>query len=389
MKLKGFLLLVIVALLALPTLAQQTTTVRYGNFSFSVDSTWAGNIGIDPFAGDPTTLEQPGGPEVKHVQFLLSDSDMTTSMYDATLAIRLYNTADFAAYLAHQSTFEQLQGLLNTRTDLNFFTTAMLDDQNNTLPFLPVMPASQVIRSRARYIETAAVRGISYVTAYRQDVSPFVGGDFYYTFQGISTDGASYISVVARPTTGLFPAEMAADFNYEAFTAGIAEYMTQSSTTLNASLDTDFTPSLSAFDAVVMSFNFGGEMVVPVEPTIAATPDPMLGGLGGVNWTLISYGSLDAPIAPLPETPVTVTFGDQGVSGTAGCNTFSASFQYDNFDVGTLTIGTLVSTLMACAEPIMAQETAIMMALQAATYYEIIEGQLRITYPEGVLIFGA
>ena len=52
-------------------------------------------------------------------------------------------------------------------------------------------------------------------------------------------------------------------------------------------------------------------------------------------------------------------------------------------------IGTLVSTLMACAEPIMAQETAIMMALQAATYYEIIEGQLRITYPEGVLIFGA
>jgi len=381
------------ALLALPTLAQQqqmtTTTISYNNFSFSVDSALAGHVDIDQFSGDDVTVEQPGGPEVRHVQFLVSESDSASSMYDATLSIRLYNTADFASYPNQQIAFNQLQGLLNERTDLSLFTVPTLDDGGNTLPFLPVMPAAQVIRSRAQYIETAAVRGISYVTAYRQDASPFVGGDFFYTFQGLSTDGMYYVSVIARPTTGLFPAEIAADFDYDTFTATMGDYMTQSVATLNIGLDTDFSPSLSVFDALVMSFSFGNSLAqVPVEPTPDATADVTFGGLAGATWTLISYGAVDAPMLPIVDIPVTVIFSDQGMSGTAGCNGFSGSFTYDNFEAaGTLTVGPLVSTLMACEEPLMAQEIAIMTALQAATNYEIVDGQLRITYPEGVLIF--
>jgi len=397
MKFKSILLVIIAALLALPTMAQQptTTTVTYNNFSFDVDAAWANHVRIDQFAGDATTVEQPGGPEVKHLQILVSDSDTVSSMFDSVLAIRIYNTADFAAYPTQQSNFEQLQGLLNTRADLSTFTVATLDE-SATLPFLPVMPASQVIRSRARYIETAAVHGISYVTAYRQDVSPFVSGDFYYTFQGISADGMYYVSIVARPTTVLFPVEISADFDQDTFAAAVVDYINQSIATLNASLETDFTPSLSAFDAVVTSLSFGREMTMPLEPTVIPTVDlavptlepttePIMGGLGLSVWTLLSYGAVDAPIATLPEAPVVVTFtAEVGIAGSAGCNSFSGPF---TFDVNTLTVGPLISTLMACEEPIMAQETAIMTALQTATSFEVLDGQLRINYPEGVLTF--
>jgi heat shock protein HslJ len=387
MKIKAILLVVIVALLALPTLAQQqqttTTTIGYNDFSFSVDPTWAGHIGINRFAGDPTTLEQPGGPEAKHIEFLVSDSVATENMSDATLAIRLYHVADFGAYKTQQATFEQLQNLLNTQPELSMFTTPMMEDGSNTLPFLPIMPASQVVRSQVRYLKTDAVHGITYVTAYRQDAAPFMSHDFYYTFQGISTDGVYYVSVVGRPITALFPMEIGEDFDYETFTAGFAEYMNQSIATLNAGLETDFSPSLSAFDAVVMSFNFGDGMVMPVEPVAVPTADASLGGLGG-SWMLISYGSPDSPITPLPETPVTVAFSGQGVSGTAGCNTFSGAFNYND---GLLTIAPLVSTLMACEESVMSQETAVMTALQAATSYELVDGQLRIAYPDGMLVF--
>lgn len=391
MKFKVFIMMVIVGLLTLPTLAQQTATatVGYNDFSFSYDTSLASRIDIDVFAGDDPSLEQPGGPEVRHTQFAISNSESTPSIFDAPLAIRLYNTADFANYPNQQAELQQLQMLLDGRPDLSSYLTPTLDDASNTLPFLPIMPASQVIRARAQYVETAAVRGISYVTAYRQDVSPFVGSEFYYTFQGLSLDGTRYISLIAHPNTTLFPAEIPSDFNYDAFVASFTDYLNQSIAALNNGQAADFSPALSVFDAVVLSVNFGGGAVIspqaPIEATVVPEGDASLSGLGGVVWSLVSYGPVDAPIAPVPEVPVTLTFTQQGVSGTAGCNSYTGSFTYD---VGRLSFGALATTQMACAEPVMTQESTFLAALQGATTFEIFEGQLRIGYPEGVLVFG-
>jgi heat shock protein HslJ len=289
---------------------------------------------------------------------------------------------------------QQLQLILADRPDL---ATFMVVDEVAlpTLPFMPQMPAAQVIRARAQYIETASVRGVSYVTVYRQDVSPFVNNEFFYTFQGLSADGTQYVSAIFRLDASVFPAEIPADFDMEAFNAQFTAYLTESVNQLNAATPESFAPSLTAIDAVIQSFAFGGTSVVgnatapatPVAPPATATivnEDPTFGGLAGATWTLVSYGAPEAPVVVIPEAPITAIFSETGVGGSSGCNSYGGAFLYNS---GTLTISGIVSTLMACAENIMAQETAYVTALSTATSYQIVGGQLIIAYPGGLLTF--
>ncbi|MEP6986033.1 MAG: META domain-containing protein, partial [Chloroflexota bacterium] len=114
--------------------------------------------------------------------------------------------------------------------------------------------------------------------------------------------------------------------------------------------------------------------------------DPTLGGLAGVHWVLVSMGPTAAPVAAIADTAVNIDFTQQGVSGSSGCNQYSGTFIYNN---NTLSFSPLVSTQLACADNIMAQESAYVAALQSATGYQIANGQLQITYADGVLVFKA
>ncbi len=390
MKLRVLLFSAAISLLtlaALPVAAQSPTSnsVAYNGFSFSYDSALAGHIDIDEFAGDPATLEQPGGPEVKHVQFAISSAETTPSIFDAPLAIRVYNTADFASYPNQTTQLQNLQTLLGAKTDLNPFMTSTDTTGASNLPFVPILPAAQVIRARAQYISTPSVSGISYITAYRQDVSPFVGSEFFYTFQGISSDGTRYVSAIFKLNTALFPAEIPSDFNMDTFNAGYIDYIQQSVTTLNSGQPTDFTPSLPLLDAVVQSFSFVPS--VAAQPTIQppVSSDPTLGGLTTSNWILASYGTAEAPIAVLPEAPINLLFTQDGISGSAGCNTYFGQFHYDINVLGFSAVG---NTLMACTDPaVMTQESDYLNALRTATSYVIDNGVLKITYQDGVLTF--
>ena len=132
---------------ALPVAAQSptTNTVAYNGFSFSYDSSLGGHVDIDEFAGDPATLDQPGGPEAKHVEFILSSAESTTtpSIFDAPLAIRVYNTADFASYPNQTTQLQKLQNLLSAKTDLNTFMMATDGAADTNLPFLPSKPSGR------------------------------------------------------------------------------------------------------------------------------------------------------------------------------------------------------------------------------------------------------
>jgi heat shock protein HslJ len=337
---------------------------------------------------------QPGGPEVAHTQFVLyTNPPAPESIFDAPIAIRVYQTADFGPYEFPFQQLQQLETLLAERPDLAQFMAVPADNSSpNVLPFMPVLPAAQVIRARAQFVETPALQGVSFVTLYSQGVSPFTAGDFFYTFQGLSADGSHYVSLVARLNTGLFPSEIPADFDMDAFTATFNDYLNESVATLNAAAPDDFTPSLTALDALAQTFAFtseGGDVATsPPAATEEATPVPSgMGGLAGVTWTLVSYGSADAPVAVLPTAPITLVFSDQGIGGSAGCNQYFGSFQ---FDVSTITFSDIGSTLMACVDQAaMDQETAYLEALRTATAYQITDGQLQITYNGGVLTFTA
>lgn len=118
-----------------------------------------------------------------------------------------------------------------------------------------------------------------------------------------------------------------------------------------------------------------------VAPT--ATPAPADEGdeltLEGVTWQLVEFLHPDGALT-MSATEATLTFQDGRVGGNAGCNNFSADYAVEGQQ---LTVGQGMSTMMACIEPIMAQEQALLANLSQAASYAITEGQLQILDTDG------
>jgi len=100
------------------------------------------------------------------------------------------------------------------------------------------------------------------------------------------------------------------------------------------------------------------------------------------SWTLQSFGNSGGEAAVLTGTTLTAMFNSSGgLSGHAGCNTFSGAYTAD--DTGNLSVGSIGSTLMLCSADIMTQESDYMNALKASSSFEIEGGTLRISYGAG------
>ncbi len=101
----------------------------------------------------------------------------------------------------------------------------------------------------------------------------------------------------------------------------------------------------------------------------AAQTPASLEGEWEVTGYLIGSGETAAVTSPIVGTQVVVTFGPDGiVSGTAGCNQFSGGYGVEGSNI---TIGPLMSTMMACADDVMAQEAAVMAALEGAATWSV------------------
>jgi heat shock protein HslJ len=97
--------------------------------------------------------------------------------------------------------------------------------------------------------------------------------------------------------------------------------------------------------------------------------------LVGPSWQLLAYNNgRNAVQSVTIGTQPTATFGADGqLSGTGGCNNFSGPYQSS---ANTLSIGPLASTMMACEQPVMDQETAYLAALERSTTYRFDNGRL-------------
>jgi len=239
---------VVLLLVAVPMFAQEsvTNTVRFNNFSFSFDPALATHVNIAQYLTEPADVFPPQG---LHTHFVIYGEQPPDA---SIVGIRVYRMSDLATHEHTQEQVSQLQSLLAERRDLATYTVGT----ENPLPFLPVVAAGQTIRARAQYVGTSDVTGISYVTAYQQAAEPLLQNNFLYTFQGISTDGAYYVSAVFRVNPASFPTEMPADFDYQAFLDRLPDYLRESAVQLNDAAPATFAPSLDLLDAVVQSFDF-------------------------------------------------------------------------------------------------------------------------------------
>jgi len=108
---------------------------------------------------------------------------------------------------------------------------------------------------------------------------------------------------------------------------------------------------------------------------LAAAGADAAGGtqLTGKVWRLTSLGGNK----PLAGTSITLELGADGkMSGSSGCNSYGGTYTAGRhtFKVAP----TLVSTQMACAAPVMTQETAYVHALLAARAYTVRGGALAL-----------
>ncbi len=111
------------------------------------------------------------------------------------------------------------------------------------------------------------------------------------------------------------------------------------------------------------------------EPT--AESHPLTGG----EWFVESLNG--EPVRS--DSVITLRFGEDGrVSGSAGCNTYGAQFQVVD---DALTTDKTMSTMMACAENLMAQERTFLDLLAAVERYAIDgSGALILRAGDGVVI---
>ena len=99
-----------------------------------------------------------------------------------------------------------------------------------------------------------------------------------------------------------------------------------------------------------------------MKPPIRTTT-PAAFNLSGSEWQLEDLGGVAAE-----HGKATLTFPEAGkVAGNASCNRFFGSSEING---GSIKLGAMGSTRMACPEPVMNQEAKYLEALQAAERFE-------------------
>ena len=116
---------------------------------------------------------------------------------------------------------------------------------------------------------------------------------------------------------------------------------------------------------------------VPVASNATA---PASAGIEGPTWRLTALGDKSHDLGGTEMRPVTARFENGRISGFSGCNQFMGGYTLNR---DSLVIGSLAGTLMACSEPQMALEKAVMGALTGKLGYSITGDRLTLTPASG------
>ncbi len=136
--------------------------------------------------------------------------------------------------------------------------------------------------------------------------------------------------------------------------------------------------ALAALVATLAACGGGAATASPSASTAASAP-ASAGALdvNGTTWFLTDYISPDGAVFTVPAavTPM-LTFEGGNISGNAGCNTFNATYTITGDAVE---IGPIMSTKMACEEPMSTVEGAYLAALDAVNKVAILDdGKLQL-----------
>ncbi|HEX3053575.1 MAG TPA: hypothetical protein VHP83_23145 [Aggregatilineaceae bacterium] len=198
------------------------------------------------------------------------------------------------------------------------------------LPMLPVVTANQYFRAQVQYLDFATGSGIRYITAAGFDVSPITNQSLFYSFQGLTADGAYYIVgmfPIKSPVLPDVPESMDAD-QYNQFASTFDAYLVGLVDQLNVQTPESFSTNLTLLDALFASVQTTAPAATIVTPVGAAgdatfdnvhfTYDPTLASRLEVdviapftdNEGMTMYGSLPgSTVFSFYDYPVTRFYG--------------------------------------------------------------------------------
>lgn len=230
--------------------AEKITAVEYGGVHFEIHSALAESIWQEVVTAGPQSEGMPtwdARPE--HLRFTIAgprEQNTFEGMRVATASqpqILIYPTQEFRTMseLA-KAEIEELQSLLETRPPA----------PENEIPLLPLINAAQVFHAQVKYLDFQNGSGVRFVTQYSQDMGPITNQNVFYTFQGLTQDGAYYVAAYFPITAdGLSDEPIIED--WDAFAAGYQDYLAETINHLDALSAQEFEPDLDILDDVIQS----------------------------------------------------------------------------------------------------------------------------------------
>jgi heat shock protein HslJ len=96
------------------------------------------------------------------------------------------------------------------------------------------------------------------------------------------------------------------------------------------------------------------------------------------EWTVVE---IDGEPLPSGVDPPTATFDGDTVAGFSGCNRYRGTIK--ETAAGTIAVGPIAGTRMACPEPQMGLESRFFASLEKATQYTFLAGRLALSGMDG------
>jgi hypothetical protein len=229
------------------TSEEPITRVEFQGVGFEINSSMVENVWPEIGASLPPSEGGPGwGGWPEYIRFTFANHGEPAhfqgggSQISGYPQIFIYPAQEFSTMseLA-KGEIEALQALLKVRPPA----------PETEIPLLPLINAAQVFHAQVKYLNFQNGSGVRFITHYTQEVVGRLTKDnIFYTFQGLTEDGAYYIAAFFPISAAGLNDEMV-DEDWEAAQAHLAEDIQY----LDSLSSDEFEPDLDLLDDIVQS----------------------------------------------------------------------------------------------------------------------------------------
>jgi hypothetical protein len=225
---------------------EPTPNVNVNGISFTYNPGVAQNVSAETIPAENPTQPSgfPGEVYPEHTQFTFNGYPLSGTFHSPHILV--YLAKEYAALDPSAAT------VIDNLTQF----LAQKPAAAKSIPFLPLWNAGQMFHSNVTYISFKNGSGVRFLTMYGQAYYPVNNNSLFYSFQGLTDDGAYYIAAILPVSHPSLPAneDDIPGGDFDAFVATIQTYMAETAANLEAQTPDSFTPKITILDEMFASF---------------------------------------------------------------------------------------------------------------------------------------